>query len=113
MRCIFVDTGFGIAKTARKNFGEKFRAFFGMKVDDSKIIESVFNGDFRTATNFRYRGNGLLAVRDNVRDDIFDGLEVFSGRGRVIITKDNNRDEVLSYSHKHTLYGTLYQFIVR
>lgn len=113
VRCIFVDTGFGIAKTARKNFGEKFRAFFGMTVDDSKIIESVFNGDFRTATNLRYRGNGLLAVRDNVRYDIFEGFEVFSGRGRCIIPKDNDPDEVLSHCHEHTLYGTLYQFIVR
>ena len=113
VRCIFVDTGFGIAKTARKNFGEKFRAFFGMKVDDSKIIESVFNGDFRTATNLRYRGNGLLAVRENVRHDIFGGFEVFSGRGRFIIPKDDDPEKVFSRCHEHTLYGTLYQFTVR
>ena len=113
VKCIFVDTGFGIAKTARKNFGEKFKAFFGMKIDDSKIIESVFNGDFRTATNLKYRGNGLLAVRDNVRYDIFKGFEVFSGRGRCIIPKDDDSNEVISHCHKHSLYGTLYQFILR
>ncbi len=113
VKCIFVDTGYGIAKTARKHFGEKLRAFFGMRVDDSKIIESVFNGDFRTATNLKYRGNGLLAVRDNVRHDIFEWFEVFSGRGRCIITKDKNPEKIISYCHENTLYGTLYQFIVR
>ena len=113
VRCIFVDTGYGIAKTARKNFGEKFRTFFGMRVDDSRIIESVFNGDFRTATNLRYRGNGLLAVRENVGYDIFKGFEVFSGRGRCIIPKDDNPDEILSHRYENTLYGTLYQFVVR
>lgn len=113
VRCIFVDTGFGIARTARKNFGEKFRTFFGMKVDDSKIIESVFNGDFRTATNLKYRGNGLSTVRDNVRNSIFEGFEVFSGRGRCIISKDDDQNEIVSHCHENILYGTLYQFIVK
>ncbi len=113
VRCIFVDTGYGIAKTARKNFGERIRTFLGLKVDDSVIIESVFNGDFRTATNQRYRGNGLLSVRENVRSKIFEGFEVFSGRGRCIIPKDDDLDEIITICYDKILYGTLYQFIVR
>lgn len=113
VRCVFVDTGFGIAKTARKKFGERFQEFFGIKLDDSRIIKSVFDGDFRTATNQEYRGNGLFSVRENVRDSIFDGFEVFSGRGRCIISKDEFPEQIVSLCYEKTLYGTLYQFIVK
>ena len=112
IRCVFVDTGHGIAKTARKNFSEKIKLLFGLKVDDSKIIESIFEGEFRTATNQSFRGNGLLSVRQNVRAEIFDSFEVISGRGRCIIPKDSQKD-IISVGFKNVLYGTLYQFIIR
>ena len=113
VRCVFVDTGLGIAKTARKNFGEKLRTFFHIELDDSKIIESIFNGDFRTATNEKYRGNGLSSVRENVKREIFENFEVVSGRGRCIIPKDRDPDEIISCCYDSRLFGTLFQFIVR
>lgn len=113
VRCIFVDTGLGIAKTARKSFGEKLKAFFHVELDDSKIIKSIFNGDFRTATNEKFRGNGLSSVRENVRADIFERFEVISGRGRCIIPKDEGHEKIIAYCYDNRLYGTLFQFVIR
>ena len=113
IRCVFVDTGFGIAKTARKNFKEKIRLTLGMKVDDAGIIKSIFDGDFRTATNKTYRGNGLSAVRENVNSAIFEKFEVFSGRGRVIIPKSDESRMIISMCYENMLYGTLYQFVIK
>lgn len=113
VRCVFVDTGLGIAKTARKNFGEKLKEFFHVQLNDSKIIESIFNGDFRTATNEKYRGNGLSSVRENVKTDIFENFEVISGKGRCIIPKNNDENEIISFCYNNKLYGTLFQFVIR
>ncbi len=113
VRCVFVDTGYGIAKTARKNFSEKIKLAFGIRVEDAKIIQSIFNGDFRTATNEHHRGNGLSAVRENVMASIFESFEVISGRGRCIIPKGENAGLIFSESFNKMLYGTLYQFVIR
>ena len=113
VRCVFVDTGFGIARTARKNLGEKLRTYLGIELDDAKIIQSIFNGKFRTATNERFRGNGLSSVRENVKADIFKGLEVISGKGRCIIPKNAETEEIVSHCYKNRLYGTLFQFVVK
>ena len=113
VRCVFVDTGLGIAKTARKNWGEKLKVLFNLELDDSKIIESIFNGDFRTATNEKFRGNGLSSVRENVKSDIFVSFEVISGRGRCIIPKVEDTDKINTYCYKNRLFGTLFQFVIR
>lgn len=112
IRCIFVDTGLGIAQTARKNFAERFGLFFGKEVNDGKIINSIFNGDFRTATNERFRGNGLSSVRDNIRSEIFREFEVFSGKGRCIIPTGDDSADIVSVKLNNRLYGTLYQFVI-
>lgn len=113
VRCVFVDTGLGIAKTARKKFREKLREFFHVELDDSKIIKSIFNGDFRTATNEQFRGNGLSSVRENIKADIFESFEVISGRGRCTIPKVGNTDDIFTYCYGNRLYGTLFQFVIR
>lgn len=116
VRCVFVDTGFGIAYTARKNIGENLKMIFGMKIDDAKIIQSIFDSDIttsRTATNENYRGNGLVSVRENIRKDLFEGLQVLSGRGRCIMPKDSDSNEIITYCYQNKLYGTLYEFIIR
>lgn len=113
VRCIFVDTGYGIAKTARKNFGEKIKIGLGLRVDDAKIMLSIFNGDFRTATNEKNRGNGLTSVRNNVGADIFEKFEVISGRGKCIIPKNDNQALIITEHYENMLFGTLYQFIIK
>lgn len=113
VRCVFVDTGHGIAKTARKNFGEKLKSFFRMELNDSRIIKSIFNGDFRTATNEKFRGNGLSSVREFVKAEIFEEFEVISGSGRCIIPKKDDSNEILSICYEKKLYGTLFQFVIK
>lgn len=113
IRCVFVDTGFGIAKTARKNFKERIKLSFGLQVDDAKIMKSIFNGDFRTATNEHHRGNGLRSVRNNVSSPIFERFEVISGRGRCIIPKAENTETILTECYENKLFGTLFQFTVK
>ena len=76
-------------------------------------MKSVFNGEFRTATNAPYRGNGLSSVRSNVKANVFEGFEVISGRGRCIMPKDQDENEIITVSYSNTLPGTLYQFIIR
>ena len=112
IRCIFVDTGLGIAQTAKKNFAERFGLLFGKEVNDGKIINSIFKGDFRTATNERFRGNGLSSVRNNLRSEIFREFEVFSGRGRCIIPTGDESDDIVSLKLNNRLYGTLFHFVI-
>ena len=116
VRCVFVDTGFGIAQTVRKSLGENLRVLFGMKIDDAKIIKSIFDSEItttRTALNTSYRGNGLVSVRDNVRKDIFERLQVLSGRGHCIMPKNPDPNEIVTYCYQNKLYGTLYEFIIK
>lgn len=111
---IFVDTGQGIAKTVKTRFGERLKRILGLDYDDAKLIKSAFSSDiFRSSTNERHRGNGLQSVRRNVQEDIFEEFEVFSGRGRCIMPKDDDPEEIISVYYKQTLYGTLFKFIIR
>ena len=112
IRCFFVDTGLGIAQTAKKNFAERFGLLFGKEVNDAKIINSIFKGDFRTATNESFRGNGLSSVRNNIRSEIFKEFEVFSGKGRCIIPTGGRSDDIASIKLENRLYGTLYHFVI-
>ena len=113
VRCVFVDTGQGIAKTVRKNFGEQLIKLFGLKLDDSRLIKSAFNGDFRSATNEKHRGNGLSTVKANVENEIFEEFEVLSGHGRCILPKEDSVDEMIVVNYSSVLYGTLYTFVIR
>lgn len=113
VRCVFVDTGYGIAKTARKKLNEKIREMLRIRLDDAKIIESIFNNDFRTSTLESYRGNGLVSVCNNVKAELFEWFQVLSGRGCCIMPKDPDPDEIISCCYQNKLYGTLYQFIIK
>lgn len=119
VRCVFVDTGQGIAKTVKKNYREKIRelitkyAPINIEPDDSKIIQSAFDGDFRTATNKKFRGNGLLSVKKNASSKLFERFEVLSGHGRCTIPTGGSSEEILAKNYSNNLYGTLYTFVVK
>ena len=110
IRFIFVDTGDGIAKTVRKNFTEKIQQLFGnitgLTINDAQLIQSAFNGDFRTATKQENRGNGLVTIKDCMSHPPFENFEVISGHGRYSI-----RGEAKNYKNK--IYGTLFVFEFR
>lgn len=113
IQCVFVDTGYGIAKTVRKNFREWIKQAIGFKPKDAKLIESAFNGDFRTATNQPFRGNGLNHVKNKVLSGLFDRFEVYSGGGMVGIEKNGDKAKMTTVDYKNTLYGTLFVFTIR
>ena len=110
IRFIFVDTGHGIAKTVRKNFPEKLQQLFGditaLTLNDAQLIQSAFNGDFRTSTKQENRGNGLVTIKDCMSNPPFEKFEVISGHGRYSIA-----GKATNYSNK--IYGTLFTFELR
>ena len=112
VKCVFVDTGQGIAKTVRKNFRERLRTFVGIDNNDAKLIQSAFNGEFRTSTKEKHRGNGLLSVRANAGNDLFKRFEVLSGRGHCVLLKNVSENNMVITNYNNTLYGTLYMFVV-
>ena len=112
IQCIFVDTGFGIAKTVRKNFMEWIGNTLGVYTKDAALIESAFNGDFRTATKETYRGNGLNSVKNKVIEGPFLGFDVLSGKGHVSISKQSDSYKIQGTNYDTALYGTLYAFTI-
>lgn len=109
---VFVDTGMGIAKTVRKNFGEVIQGMLGIGAHDGDLLRSTFNGDFRTQTSEKYRGNGLATVKQKVTEGTFRNFRVISGRGRCEIGSQLDKAEgtVTSENYKNGIYGTLYAF---
>lgn len=113
IQCIFVDTGFGIAKTVRKNFMEWVGNTLGVYTKDAILIESAFNGDFRTATKEPNRGNGLNSVKKKVIEGPFASFDVLSGKGRVSISKLEESCSISGINYDNALYGTLYAFVIK
>lgn len=112
VRFVFVDTGAGIARTVRRNFGEIIRGLFGT-VKDGDLLMSTFKGDFRTSTQQPNRGNGLQTVKMKVQKGPFTKFDVISGHGKCSIdASDCNQDSLMSVNYEETIYGTLYTFEV-
>jgi len=111
VRFVFVDTGYGIANTVKKNFSEKIKEIFGNGVSDGFLLHSTFNGDFRTKTNQKFRGNGLSSVRQKVQEGSFRQFEVISGHGRYSINNSvEDSEEIHYYNYTNSLFGTLFYF---
>lgn len=107
VRIIFVDTGVGIAKTVRKNFKEKLVRYF--KPSDSKLMQSGFEGEFRTQTNEIHRGNGLKTIRKFAQDSLFLSFMVISGRGQC----DIKSQTITRKDYHYNVNGTVYIFDVK
>lgn len=113
VRFVFVDTGMGIAKTVRKNFKEKIANIFGIKTKDATLLQSAFEGEFRTQTKEEHRGNGLSTVKEQALSGLFKNFEVISGRGKCIISSECDvQENMIVYDYENTIYGTLYTFDV-
>lgn len=110
VRCVFLDTGAGIAKTVRKNHIEKIQRLIGTNASDADLILSTLQGiDLRTQTGESYRGNGLSGVRTFVETPLFQNFSVFSGKGHCIL---NNNKEWIKQNYNDKIYGTIYMFDV-
>lgn len=98
----FVDTGFGIPATVRKNFLEKID-FLKLKTEDKYVI-SALNGDFRTSTNKKNRGKGLPKIRNFCSSGKILNMRIITNSADVLV----ERETCLSSILKTPLQGTLY-----
>lgn len=120
VKFVFADTGKGIPETVRKRLSEKILVFVkkminkGNKYNDSDLIKSALNGEFRTQTKEIYRGNGLNTVREQALKSKFINFDIISGHGRCWFKKQDNdcAKEIFTQDYKHKIYGTLYVFSV-
>lgn len=89
-----MDTGLGIPNTIRKNWAEKvselLRKLPLMKSQDSTLLRSVLNGDFRTQTKEKYRGKGIPEIQSYSTKKYITDLTIVSNTGYVSI--DNNKE---------------------
>lgn len=106
VRFIFLDTGAGIARTVRKNSIEKLQRLAKINASDSDLIFSTLQGDFRTETKEKYRGNGLSGVRELAETDLFRTFTVISGSGQCsLINKTLKKSNYLN-----KICGTIFIF---
>lgn len=107
VRCIFLDTGAGIARTVRKTILEEMQRLIKLNATDADLIFSALQGDFRTRTHETHRGNGLSGVRELVETDLFKNFTVLSGSGCCCL---NSKNEIIKQDYKNKIYGTIYLF---
>lgn len=83
VRFVFLDTGEGIPETVRKKATEKVKQLLSMfpfvKSPDAQIMQSVFNGEFRTETGKEYRGKGLPGIYEDMRAGNIRNFKIISG----------------------------------
>ncbi|WMJ88881.1 ATP-binding protein [Anaerocolumna sp. MB42-C2] len=104
---IFIDTGLGIANTVRKNFWEIVKL---KKNTDSDLIESAFNGEFRTETKQKNRGLGLPAIKNFVVSGKLSNFFVLSGKGICKLYNEGNKNNLTKIENNNRIYGTIYSF---
>ena len=105
VKCIFLDTGLGIAKTVHKKFNEQLKSFFSDSDNDCDYIYSAFTGQtLRTRTKLPHRGNGLPHLYAQCSNGILKEFSVFSGHAKGCYY---NNDLIFEYM-KTKFNGTLY-----
>lgn len=108
IKFIFLDSGSGIPTTIHKNFADKAKEIlsnlFGMISADSQLIMSALDGDFKTRTQLKWRGNGLPSIKDCWKKKHIENLQIFSNYGYIDCNKGYNEDL------KQKFNGTLYSW---
>lgn len=86
----FLDSGLGIATTAKKRYKEKVHEIIaGLALgqingpEDTPIIESALRGEFRSSTGEPHRGNGLPQLDLIDREKVIQNLVIVSNKGYV------------------------------
>jgi len=108
----FLDMGVGIPYSINKKHSEKVALLidklnpFGKIVDDSKLIASALDGEFRTRTMQKWRGNGLPTILKASRENYIEDLMIYSNKG---VVKANKNDKICEDT-KSTFKGTLYSW---
>lgn len=108
---LFLDTGLGIGKTVKKNsLYEKVINKIGI-INDSKLIRSTLDGDFRTQTGKSNHGKGMPFISDFAKKDKVTNFHIISGSGHCWLNDStvNFQSEEL----KNKINGTIYIFTIK
>lgn len=101
-----LDTGMGIPNTVHKNFREKIMSM-GNK-NDSELMLSALNGEFKTATKQHFRGKGLPKFTKYNKMGKLSNFKLVSGKGKIEF--DNNIEDYKITELDNKLEGTVYYF---
>lgn len=110
VKFIFLDTGKGIPATVKRTKCEKLKMLIPRVMNESDILKSAFEGEFRTRTEKDHRGKGLPQIYNVMCSDYVTNAVVYSGKGYVGIMEAEND---VYYSFDDDFYGTLYEFTIR
>lgn len=106
---MFFDTGEGIPSTIERRI-----SFLGISREkDSDMLSSALNGEFRTSTNIKTRGSGLVSIKNSVSDDKIKYLSVITNKASNTYEID---DKILIEKKSDmtgSLTGTLYYWKIR
>jgi len=81
---VFLDNGDGIPTTVNKKFSEKLARILPFFRNDSHLIKSALEGEFkRTATGQAHRGLGLPSIFDYFKNGSIENFVVISNKGMV------------------------------
>lgn len=100
---IFLDTGIGIPNSVYK------RPISDFIKTDNMLLQSALNGEYRTKTRAKNRGNGLKLIRDYVEHKFVNTLVVVSNKGYCEYNSINEgKMQIIGNDMKKSLSGTLY-----
>ncbi|CAG36561.1 hypothetical protein [Desulfotalea psychrophila] len=103
---IFLDKGFGIPQTVRKNKLEiavKWFSKIGItEFSETDLVDSALKGAFRTKTEKGYRGKGLPKINQYFENGYIKSLNIISKKA--CITAENKHDL------EKEIIGTLYSW---
>jgi hypothetical protein len=114
IKIVFLDTGIGIANTVHKhNMYEKLVRKFGSRIiNDSYLILSALNGEFRTNTEEENRGRGLPSIKDFAFSEYCSEFSVLSGKGYCKMENKGTK-ELTCYDVNEEILGTIYMFTIK
>lgn len=104
---VFLDTGYGIPTTVRKNWIEKMSVRLLQINQDSYFIRSALKGEFRSQTRDPSRGKGLPQISECFHSGLVKDVFVCSGKGVCILNKSLQDDYQIS-ENRERLEGTLF-----
>jgi len=98
----FFDNGKGVLKTAKKNILEKVVEKANFSYGHESLMQSVLNGDYRSATGLTNRNRGLPEINQSLTEDGIELPIILTNR---IYARLNEREyRKLKYNFRGTLF---------
>jgi hypothetical protein len=101
VKFVFLDTGLGIPTTVQKKFAEP------LFTKESDFIKSALNGEYRTETKKKNRGQGLPQISEGFRSGLLHNIFVYSGKGCCTL-KEYQQNDYIAYDLHNKMFGTLF-----